>query len=224
MHRRFNVRDLLVVMVIVVSLGVVFSPILALAQDGKLNDETCIANLKKLGTAFALYASDWDGRLGPFSYEGAYLDSALAGVAPYMGKKKGDIFGVTFMRCPNAPAKAEFTYGLNYPFVFGYSNPRFNHAGGPVLAKIPANVYMVADGARAIYHPTPTGHWGFTSDTDGDGINDRSTSGVYNGLSAVHNNGANFLFSDGSVKWVSLKSWLQDEGQIWGKADYKLYH
>ena len=60
----FTLVELLVVMSILALLGGVLFPVLASARE-KGRQMMCLSNLRQLGTAFLLYASDWDGLFPP---------------------------------------------------------------------------------------------------------------------------------------------------------------
>jgi len=62
------------------------------------------------------------------------------------------------------------------------------------------------------------------TDTDGDGILDSYSSyttgtNQYNRARPKrHNGGANYLFADGHVEWVSLINWCSNWNGMWGPA------
>ena len=68
--------------------------------------------------------------------------------------------------------------------------------------------------------------WVFDTDWDGDGLLDSNSElnftwyGPYNCMDWRHNKGANFLFSDGHVKWVSIRDYLANKDEIWGDPNY----
>jgi len=56
--------ELLVVIAIIAILAAILFPVFARAKD-KANQTTCLSNLKQIGLAFQMYASDWNGLLPP---------------------------------------------------------------------------------------------------------------------------------------------------------------
>lgn len=62
MKRGFTLIELLVVIAIIAILAAILFPVFAQARE-KARQTQCLSNLKQLGTAFAAYASDNDGRI-----------------------------------------------------------------------------------------------------------------------------------------------------------------
>jgi prepilin-type N-terminal cleavage/methylation domain-containing protein/prepilin-type processing-associated H-X9-DG protein len=227
MHNRrgFTLIELLVVIAIIAILAAILFPVFAKARE-KARQSTCQSNLKQIGLAMAQYAQDYDGILMPYAdgtgnyvISGTFLD-------PYITKAKKPL-SEEFLRCPSNPrTKNQFSYGVNYPCVFGYAQPNtYGQHGGPILDKVPMNVFMVADAIDFyIVQPQIGGAW--TYDSDGDGLNDStsSTAKPYNRWYPAHNGGGNCLFPDWHVKWVSIPDFLGNKDGLWGTDDKKRYH
>jgi prepilin-type N-terminal cleavage/methylation domain-containing protein/prepilin-type processing-associated H-X9-DG protein len=221
MQRRkgFTLIELLVVIAIIAILAAILFPVFAKARE-KARQTACLNNLKQVGLAMAQYAQDYDGVLMPYN-DGSSLYGFLY-LIPYV--VKGENIGQDFLRCPSNPRKAsQYSYGFNYPFVFGYST---THKGGPVLDKTPATTFLVTDSnVLNLLTPAIGGGGAFTTASTAGGPKDTSVSGgLYNGWRPVHNGGGNFLFPDWHVKWVSIGDWLSNKDSIWGTNTYSTYH
>ena len=60
--RGFTLIELLVVIAIIAILAAILFPVFARARE-KARITSCQNNMKQLGTAFAMYCSDYDGRM-----------------------------------------------------------------------------------------------------------------------------------------------------------------
>src|SRR3712207_1141350 len=58
--RAFTLIELLVVIAIIAILAAILFPVFAQARE-KARQATCQSNLKQIGTAFQMYATDYDG-------------------------------------------------------------------------------------------------------------------------------------------------------------------
>jgi prepilin-type N-terminal cleavage/methylation domain-containing protein/prepilin-type processing-associated H-X9-DG protein len=250
-RRGFTLIELLVVIAIIAILAAILFPVFAKVRE-KGRQIACLSNFKQCALALMQYCQDWDGRLPPYySYNnpGIYWWGLIA---PYTGEGNTGLIGATFMRCPSVPAETYdpaisavagdseymgyWTMGINYAIPFRYvgdSPPKVS----AVMDKLPSTMFLIGEctGLRSndslIYSPS---QWPFQQDTDGDGIPDTCSYGVYegvawfqyNGVAMRHNNGANFVFPDGHAKWVSKLGWLSDQDQIWGDptADPTIYN
>lgn len=70
MKKGFTLIELLVVIAIIAILAAILFPVFAQARE-KARQTQCLSNFKQLGTAFQMYASDWDDYL-PSSYAAMY--------------------------------------------------------------------------------------------------------------------------------------------------------
>lgn len=125
------------------------------------------------------------------------------------------------------------------PVVTGVTSILF--LGSLKLNKVPLDVFLAADGQNNYdlsgYNNSDTrsyggaqignpnaGYWPINTDTDGDGIADSSSGeilpsgglGPYNGFAPRHNKAGNFLFRDGHVERIALRSWLANANGLWG--------
>lgn len=75
----FTLIELLVVIAIIAILAAILFPVFARARD-RAKDSACISNLKQIGTAVNMYATDWENRIYPQVYNEYW--SMPSGVAP----------------------------------------------------------------------------------------------------------------------------------------------
>ncbi len=97
------------------------------------------------------------------------------------------------------------------------------------MDSVPLHCFFVMDywGSQdryQVFNPHPSYGWAFDDDVDGDGLIDSATATVTTGdynMAAPnrHNNGANYLFKDGHVKWKSMRDWELNTDGLWTPVD-----
>lgn len=124
-QRGFTLIELLVVIAIIAILAAILFPIFAQARE-KARQTMCASNFKQLGTAFAMYASDYDGGFPmPITYNtyssngnfsGTWVIGSVTtvngvpqyadagGIGPYV-KQRGNGGASNVFACPDATAK-----------------------------------------------------------------------------------------------------------------------
>lgn len=137
------------------------------------------------------------------------------------------------------------SYGLNYPGVFAWlsiQDPMRNvtYDGSALLRKVPADVFLACD-AKTDWNENGTtvlnpnnANWPLNVDSDGDGVLDSNSGELfsptsssdptpigiqYNGFAPRHMGGGNFVFADGSVRWISVREWATNADGLWGAGD-----
>jgi prepilin-type N-terminal cleavage/methylation domain-containing protein/prepilin-type processing-associated H-X9-DG protein len=194
----FTLIELLVVIAIIAILAAILFPVFAKARE-KARTASCQSNLKQLATAFHMYAQDYDERFPP-SHDwvcGSTGRTWRNRIFPYV--KNTQVFV-----CPSATNLNTFsaTVDCDTSQTGGYSMP-YTHAygvggvslpmggGGKAMADIaaPAETILLQDGGGSF--------------VDGDANRDTTHGYIRtDAASQRHNDGANYAFVDGHVKWL----------------------
>ena len=192
----FTLIELLVVIAIIAILAAILFPVFARAR-AKAQQTACLSNVKQLGLAMVAYATDYDMNLPRWSDVGDPIpdpptacttwDEALD---PYV--KNSQIFS-----CAANPY--EGASGGNPPVPPGpkraYAMPRY--VSGIGLTEPPNSVDTVLLGEKGAY---PLGWW---PDAAMESFYQMGMQQKYPGdtKQMPHNEGKDFLFLDGHVKW-----------------------
>lgn len=225
-RKGFTLIELLVVVAIIAILAAMLLPALSQARE-RARGAVCIGNLKHIGIAFLMYASDYDGYL-PAYYHGGYYWNRY--INPYFNESMSTKTGYQYLTCPSYRHSRDYmggveiySYGCNETTIASF--PSFTWAifdtGYPStvrkLDKLKSSTFLVADAVNlGIYNPSM---WSFNTDSDGDGYKDVYSLRMdypYGGVCFRHNKIANFLFADGSAKAVSVIEWVTNSNGIWG--------
>lgn len=214
-ERGFTLIELLVVIAIIAILASILFPVFSRAR-AKARQAKCMSNLKQLGLAFTMYAQDYDDMLPSWCFgsmnnddgpnEGAYTwDTVLI---PYMRNQQ-------ILHCPNSPygkTISEGSYGNL--LIRSYSMPRYvgdpwgvNRPGSTALRTCPIDgpprpsetVLLQEKGKRGLGIVGDAAAELFLQSHSYSGAGDYDTS-------MFHNEGKNFLFLDGHVKWFAKTS------------------
>jgi prepilin-type N-terminal cleavage/methylation domain-containing protein/prepilin-type processing-associated H-X9-DG protein len=197
----FTLIELLVVIAIIAILAAILFPVFARARE-KARQSSCQSNLKQIGLAWAMYAQDYDERIprgSGYIAVGTAADPpgtntiyGLAGewyitCAPYI--KNEQIFN-----CPSSPY-TNWSSGGTTGGTFGVGYSRNTWLSADALATIlePAYLIVLTDGRNNYCR------WYCPAE-----LNNPATNTNYAWSYNRHNDGANYLFLDGHVKWLKV--------------------
>ena len=211
--RGFTLIELLVVIAIIAILAAILFPVFAKARE-KARQSSCSSNTKQIALGILMYCQDYDERFGnlgicglPWSYRWTDM------IYPYV--KNTQLF-----LCPSASGGD--TGGVSVPgsnYGFNIWNYRANGWYQVVNVPAPASTILVGDraaGCVRILGPKCV----------------ISTCGCYGGASPVqnnhyltdrHNEGANFAFCDGHVKWQKVQLPTAANGYVSGSPAANLF-
>ncbi|MDD3926051.1 MAG: prepilin-type N-terminal cleavage/methylation domain-containing protein [bacterium] len=209
----FTLMELLVVIAVIAILASILFPVFNKVRE-KGRQVTCQSNLRQIGMAMLMYAQDYDSCLPMYQSGGYFWYFRLS---TYLSRPLNQAVGVNYLICPSLDSEKEKTYGVTGTVSYGanYGNV-FNTTKPCGVDEISLKTFLVGDAVGTnIYSPKT---YPFKVDSDGDGINDTTAtwSLPYNRMITRHNGGANFVFADGSVRWIALSKWLANSDDIWG--------
>src|SRR5947209_6884417 len=116
-HRAFTLIELLVVIAIIALLAAIIFPVLAqMRQDGYKT--SCLSNLKQMGTAWMMYAQDYDERFPQSQPLNVWDDCATMKNRSEFGGWLGNVLvpyskNVAIFKCPAVPTGNTVNYGTN---------------------------------------------------------------------------------------------------------------
>ena len=194
--RGFTLIELLVVIAIIAVLAAILFPVFARARAKGLQTQ-CLSNMKQLGTAMLAYAMDYDMNLPLWSLEGDPMPSPPNPCHTWDVALDPYVKNVQIYVCPSNPY--ESASGGNPPVPAGpkrgYSMPRYVSG---IYTSAPPNsvdtVLLVEKGAYGM---------GWWPDAAAESFYQMGMQQVYptDTKQMPHNDGKDFLFMDGHVKW-----------------------
>jgi prepilin-type N-terminal cleavage/methylation domain-containing protein/prepilin-type processing-associated H-X9-DG protein len=204
----FTLIELLVVIAIIAILAAILFPVFAKARE-KARQSACMSNVKQLTNAALMYAQDYDETFCKsvnFKPNGSWLYWFEA-IMPYVAGGNSTASSQKILRCPSLKANnsgnastSMYSYGWNIGTVSSPTADGMGYYAGDTLepcvqmskVNTPAEVLLIGDISTAPSPPAPTNiaHLMWRSASTKDYI------------PALHNDGANYGFVDGHVKWM----------------------
>jgi len=227
--RGFTLIELLVVIAIIAILAAILFPVFAQARE-KARMAACQSNLKQMGNAFQMYTQDFDETY-PNASPSISNDCAVLGVTATATLSRGSWDGwignllmpytknVGIYTCPSQPR----VNGVNRdtgnnacpgaPYIFTSYAFNYNRLFGIAITNInePANMLAVWDsntGWADCSYATGCGIWSqrdicwFMVKKGLPLASGQSCSLLTNPVASWHNDGNNYLYCDGHVKWA----------------------
>ena len=181
----FTLIELLVVIAIIAILASILFPVFARAR-AKARQAACMSNLRQLGLGLKMYADDYDETMPLWSLDGGAPDgSGRLGLAtPFTWDTQINPYlkNTQILICKDNPYGATFR---------SYALPRY--VSGQALGALTSETAVVFLYEKGDYVP---GTW-----EDATGENFIHSSAPTMTPKFFHNDGKNFLFADGHVKW-----------------------
>lgn len=207
--------ELLVVVAIIAILAALLLPSLSRAKQ-RVKAIQCQNNLRQLGLATWMYASDFEDRLPPSSHMTGYI-SWVAALPPYLGSKvtTTSIGAATnILLCPvEKPGTGRLSSYAANDFLLNY--PTLPNNPTPI-----SKITQVASSSETIWMAESLeallgeDHFHFAGKLiDGDGYAPREFEGQV--IVRRHSGAANYLFLDGHVettKWARVQARLTGTG------------
>jgi len=203
----FTLIELLVVIAIIAILAAILFPVFATARE-KARLTSCLSNLRQLGTATLMYATDFDEELPLIRRNRSWTYTMQPYIKSYTSLRCGSD---TSSNWSKNPADTNITYPAPFRVtsyaINGLMSPEISTATAISLASLakPSSVIYFAESSRNFTenyyhsHVWPTRHWLAASNTPDDIV------------TTAHGLGFNTSYLDGHAKHVRWSQvWWQD--------------
>jgi prepilin-type N-terminal cleavage/methylation domain-containing protein/prepilin-type processing-associated H-X9-DG protein len=202
-NRGFTLIELLVVIAIIAILAAILFPVFAKARE-KARTASCQSNLKQIATAGQMYCQDYDETTpghGCVWNTGAGETCYAAKLYPYI--KNTQVF-----TCPS---------DRTYKVSIGGSGNGYGNNLNYVAPRVGVEVAKIKSPAETIWYADAT--TGYIRAPACCGVSTTTplcanAKGVDN-IAWRHNEGANFAFVDGHVKWFRQSDKIQGTNYLW---------
>ncbi len=199
--RGFTLIELLVVIAIIAILAAILFPVFAKARE-KARQSSCASNCKQIGVATLQYAQDYDESFMIEWYAPGYSPRTV--IDPYI--KNTQVFS-----CPSATFTP--TYGWHDGLMRRRAMATVVNSAGTIMWGDGATVTAASAGGGPLTWVSSGGpDWEFrfpynpTTLPPSAAAADGSWATNYRRPAPRHNEGANFTFVDGHVKWLKVEA------------------
>ncbi len=192
----FTLIELLVVIAIIAILAAILFPVFARARE-RARQTSCASNLRQIGLAALMYAQDYD-EMGPRGSGYTAPENIIANHGEFFIILQPYIQNEQIFTCPSrrytdfqsgGERSAALGFGVSYGRNLDFDRAPFGDIQNPV------GYVMYHDGRNNYSRlPCPGASCPWSGST------------VYSWDWGRHNDGANYVFADGHVKWMNFQA------------------